>query len=145
MTIDSNLVKDILNYLKYIGTNNPILYDSNGKTYSIKSVVEIYTTVNSYDQIKALKNYLNEKYHDIHIDKTYNQIYIRRNCFKDTSVDYICSLLNDEIEEIYSIGNDKNDLEMLKKFKGYLIYNAYLKNSQLKKCNSVKQLIKKVM
>lgn len=145
MTISPDFVKEILEYLDFIGINKPILYCSDGKTHSIKNVVEISVVVNSCDQMKIIKNYLNEKYQDIHMDKTYNQISIRCSCFKDTGVDYICSLLNDKVKEIYSIGNDKNDLEMLKRFKGYLMYNAYLRDAGLKKCTSVKQLIKKVM
>ena len=77
--------------------------------------------------------------------KAYNQIFLRSKCYKDYGIEYIASILKEKPEAIYTIGNDKNDLEMLKKFKGYLIYNTYLHERSLAKCVSVKQLIKKIM
>lgn len=143
--IEENLVKSILKYLNDNIANKPILYDAFGKTYSTKKVVSISVTIDSCTRLKEIRNFLKESYDDIQIDKYHNQIFIRKKYFKDYGIDCIYSNLNQKPDMIYTIGNDKSDIEMLKRFKGYLIYNAYLRDASIKKCNSVKQLIKKIM
>lgn len=144
-SINEETLKEILKYFEMYKMQKPILYDTQGKVHSKKNVVELSAFFHSTEEFRKFRQFLLDNYPDVCIYKTYNQIFIRSNCFKDYGIDYICSVLDNKPKEIYTVGNSKKDLEMLKRFKGYLIYNSYFRDSSLEKCISVKQLIKKVM
>ena len=143
--IDEKIVKEILEYLFNNDLKDFVLCDVFGKTYSTKNVTMITFYVNSCSKLKEIRNFIYDCYLDIQVDKFYNQICIRKKCFKDFGIDCIYNSLKNKPEHIYTIGNDKTDTEMLKRFNGYLIFNAHLHDGSLRKCNSVKQLIKKVI
>lgn len=126
--------------LEGIGFYN--IYD---KTRSLKNIVELEVTVSSCTQLKVLRELILNNYPQFHVFKVNNKVFLRYKYFKSDGIAELCSNLVEKPNEIYTIGDDLNDVEMLKAYCGFLILHSKIHDASLKRCSSVKQLIKKIM
>lgn len=119
------------------------LYNHIGKTRSIKDIVEIALLVKNMENYKKMKDTISD-FNDLCIDKLYRNAFIRKNCHKDYGIDVLCNIIGN-IDNIYTIGNDKNDIEMLKKYDGYKVLLSYLHDNSIKTVSTVSTLVKKII
>jgi len=135
----------LVSSLKKLDIEGLKFYNEYDKTNNLKNIVELEVNINSSTQLKVLREMLLKQYPKFHAFKIHNCVFLRYKYFKNDGIFELCSNLTEKPSEIYTIGDDLNDLEMLKSYKGYLMMNSGIHDINLKRCPSVKHLIKKIM
>lgn len=143
--ISNTEVEELIKYLQMIDISEFILYNTLGKTGKIDNIVELELTVDLYSKLEKLCELLLTTYPDLHVFKMHKQVFLRPRYFKDYGIQVLYSLLSNKPDYIYTIGNDKNDIEMLLKFKGYLMFDACVHVAGVQRCAGVRQLVKKII
>jgi len=136
--LDNLYMKDLTLYNEYKETNyeNKLIY--------------IYVTLGSRKNINDYINYLKDKYPNLEISYNilFNTLIVRRKYNKLMAINELLGLNIIDInrEDIITIGDDKNDKEMIKYYNGYrmLISNPKLLFTTNNVATSVHKLIKKI-
>ena len=97
------------------------------------------TSINIYfdelEKFENVKKYLNDNLNNCYIEYKYPKIKIlNKDCNKVKFVDLLVSKLLLNVNDVYTIGDDINDINMIKKYNGYSLNTAI---------NEVKQISKK--
>lgn len=118
------------------------LYGMYGEINSLNDLVEIFVETKPFHSKETLF-YLLREYDNIETVSILNQTYIESIGGKSRSIEYLNEQNN--FDEIITIGDSINDLQMLKQYNGYkmLIATPHLYLHGIKTITSVKRLIKK--
>lgn len=144
--INNNIINKILN-------NNIIkkayLLNSYGEESNKENIVYLKIILNTYKDIKEYILEWKKTYPNLKIDYNiiFNSIYIRNEFNKSLGIKKLLEIENLDIEKenIITIGDGENDLEMIKDYNGYrmLISNYKLISATSNVTSSVHKLIKK--
>lgn len=142
--VDESISKELFDYLVDTKAFDRVLIDTS------ETVTEVNTArcncligvIRDREQATKVLNEILGKYSSIHG-------YISTNCLNitDISVDkangikFLINKNNWKKEDIYTIGDEVNDIEMLQEFNGFLI-NKKVNNFNLKKVSSFKEALK---
>ena len=143
--VDYLMAKDIEILLGRISslyiTSKLELYGMYGKTESLNNVIEISVRTKPFTNKEPLFNLLNE--YELSVIKVLNSYYIENIGGKSRSIKYLSEKEN--FDEIITVGDSKNDIEMLRDYNGYrmIMSSPLLYSYNLKTTSSVKSLIKK--
>lgn len=145
--INQNDFNFIYSLLKNDSTIKDInLYDFYSSTNDINNIIEFYVRFKNIKDAKFYKEYLNEIKKDIKCKTYFNTAFIGNKETKADAIEYIQKLEKINLEDIYTVGNDINDLEMLKKYNGYKLISSYPKMwfKNIKTTKEVHSLVKKI-
>jgi len=101
------------------------LYNFYDSTCDLKNIVEFYVKFKSIKDVKFYKEYLKEIRENINCKTHFHSVFIGNKKNKADAIKDIQAIENINTEDIYTIGNDTNDLEMLKKYNGYKLISSY--------------------
>lgn len=143
-----NKVKDNINL------KEKIIYSIDKKDVSIDNdIVKILFVFDSIDETLRIKEYIDTNYKDniktyISEHETHTTLEIISNLTnKSNGINIVKDIENINKENIYVIGDNYNDVEMIQEFNGYAIKNAidYVKTLTNKYYDSVSDLIKDII
>lgn len=122
------------------------LYNLYDITYEFKNILEIFLSFETKMDAIKFKKEIEESFNDIKCSLLKNKLFIGKDINKADAVSFIQRLENIHYDDVYTIGDDLNDLEMLKQFHGYKMLNSsyrmLLKNLPI--TQEVHTLIKKI-
>ena len=126
----STLSGEDLNYLYQSLKNNCDvknlkLYNFYSSTKNLKNILEIYAKFKSAEASKWYKKYLESVMPNILCYQDGKDLFISSNETKASAVCFIQEKEAIDKDNIYTIGDNKNDLEMLEKFYGYKMLFSY--------------------
>lgn len=142
--------KKFIDELNYINIKNITLYDEYEKIKSKNNLIYIYLTLNNRKDANKYLLEWRELYPDLQIDynQIFNYIIIRKKYNKVLGIKKLLDIENINIpkKNIITIGDETNDLEMIKEYDGYrmLISNPKLLFTTKNVATSVHKLIKKI-
>jgi len=142
-------VEDLLYYFNNIGEkyiHGYKLYNYYGCTNINKDIIEFVINPKLFQKIKSLIEEIQTYFPNLHINKAGNSIYIRKDCSKSDGIEKLSKVLNISRENIYTIGDWKNDYEMIRDYNGYNILFSHpsLYNVSEGTVTSVAHLVKKL-
>ena len=122
------------------------LYNFYGESYSFRDVLEVYAKFKSITSLKQFKQYMKTNLPNIKCYQTFNKLFISNNITKADAVSFIQQLNNIDNDNIYTIGDNSNDIEMLRKFNGNKMLFSYpsLWKEKIPTINEVHTLVKKI-
>ena len=143
--------KDILYYLERLRNKgyvkNIMYYNEYSKTsFSNGSIVEIEAELNQFKRTKSIINEMNEFFGYIEIQRLPDRIFIKKIKNKSDAVREIADIAGIKNRDIFTVGDAKNDFEMIRDYNGYnmLFSNPNLYRVSKGTVTSVRQLIKKI-
>lgn len=147
ISLDTEIVKNILNELdKNKFALDVDKYGDYGKVYNDEEILEFSVKFKNTRQAFIFKKYIESKIYNIKCWQFQTRLFIGSNITKLDAVHYMMNLENLTIKDVYTIGDDINDLEMLKGFNGYKMLNCrprmWLKNIPI--TQEVHSLVKKL-
>lgn len=146
--IDENFIKEINSIKENI--KDIMLYNEFGKTIEKNNLIYIYITVDNLKICKEIIEKIEVKYPNIKISYNYllKRMVIRTEFNKSLGIKKLLEKENISIskENIFTIGDESNDLEMLNDYNGYhvLLSNPNLYLNINNPISSVHKLIKKI-
>lgn len=140
--IENDRCKEIISMIDLLGLDYT-LFDSRGITRRNNDIVEIAVLVKNIENYRKIKNELSYNFSDLCIDKLYRNAFIRKDCRKDYGIEVLCNIVG-RPDNIYTVGNDTNDIEMLKKYDGYRMLFSNIHEANIKTSTTVHSLIKKI-
>ena len=81
----------------------------------------VYAVFNNLEYAKQILDYILAKYNVSGYLSTHGINIINKNVCKANGIDYIKSILKINDDDIYTIGDNINDLEMINRYNGYMI------------------------
>lgn len=115
----------------------------------IGPIVEIDARLKYFRNIKKYIECIRKTYPELEFSKVYNHVFIKEKCDKSMGIDLLLEYLDGEIkeEDVITIGDNRNDLEMLTRYDGYKILTSYpcLYGKGIKTTREVHTLVKKMM
>lgn len=115
----------------------------------IGPIVEIDARLKLFRSIKKYIECMNKKYPSLEFSKVYNHVFVKEKCDKSLGIDLLLEYLDGEVkaEDVVTVGDNRNDLEMLTKYDGYKILTSYpcLYGKGIKTTREVHTLVKKLM
>lgn len=122
------------------------LYNSYSTTDVLKNILEIYARFVNIQSAKICETDLNVILPNIHCYRENRRLFISQNITKADAVSFIQERENIDKENVYTVGDNKNDLEMLQQFNGYKMLYSYpcmwMKNIPITR--EVHTLVKKI-
>lgn len=144
-TIKEKILERTLNFLQKLPYINKIeLIDIYGnQTKELNNVIQIYIEVN-FTSIKELKR-IKQELNILQNHQLFNMCFFFNKTDKTDGIKVIQDIHDLQQEDIYTIGNDINDLSMLKEYNGYRVPYSYprIVLERLPKA-SVKKLVQKI-
>lgn len=146
-TLDNKIANIILKELEkddsviHINT-----YGDYDKVNNIEDILEFSVRFKTKRHALLFKKYIEDKLKGVRCINFENRLFIGSDITKKDAVSFIHNLENIYKEKVYTIGDDINDLEMLKEFNGYKIFNTNLRMmfNNIPITNDVYILIKKI-
>lgn len=126
---------------------NLLEYD---KERSLASIAYVIKKENISSQVLELFENLKNRYSNYQFDiYGYDELYFflvrPKGISKSTPVDYLSKILSIPKKEIYTIGDNSNDFEMIRDYNGYMIgNNEKLKSVALKKYDAFYELVQDI-
>ena len=119
-----------LNILYDIATNFPgvkdiELYSFYDSTYSFRDVLEVYIKFKNINYAKEYKKYIESILPNISCYNSLNKLFISNNITKADAVAFIQQFNNINHNNIYTVGDNTNDLEMLEQYNGHKMLFSY--------------------
>lgn len=141
---DLNFIQTSLNSEKYSAkTKNYNFYCA---TTEISNILEVSATFKNKKTAKEYKQFLEQMRSNILCYQINNRLFIGNNSSKAKAISIIQEKENISKEDIFTVGDNLNDIEMLKEFNGYKMMKSYpsmwLKNIPITK--EVHTLVKKI-
>lgn len=152
-SIDNEIKNKILNYLdldKAIYTFACSLKESR-ISLDKDNLTKIHINYGNIALALKIKKYIDENYNQyvnvFLIDEHKAIEIVSANVSKASAIDKILKIDKIDCSNIYTIGDNYNDLEMVKKYKGCAIVNSVdiIKQSAIKEYNSVADLIEELL
>lgn len=144
--IDMQAIMKTLKYFDQLGITTDIkLIDVYGQeTYNYYEVVEIFCKI----KVKNLSD-LNKIKEELSFLKSFSFLHIlilSEQIDKIDGIEYLKSRYSLDEKDIYTVGDERNDIEMLQKYNGHkmLFSNPALYNKGIKTTTSVRSLIKSI-
>lgn len=101
--------------------------------YGSKKITYINIYFEVIEKYNSIKNYIENNLHDCYVEFKYPKIKIlNSNCNKIKVIDVICNEVSLE-KNIYTIGDDINDVEMIRLYDGYTLNTANDENKKYSK------------
>lgn len=122
------------------------LYNFYGESYSFRDILEVYAKFKSITSLKQFKQYMKTNLPNIKCYQTFNKLFISNNITKADAVSFIQKLNNMDTDNVYTVGDNSNDIEMLRKFNGNKMLFSYpsLWKEKIPTINEVHTLVKKI-
>lgn len=138
-------MKKIYDSFRY-GICNTSKYNFYEHTLENENILEIKARFETNEKAQKHKDYLERNIVGIHCDIFDKNLFIGNYSSKGTAIKEIQKIENIEKNNIYTIGDDINDMEMLQEFNGYRMINSskklWFKGLPVK--TQVHKLIKKI-
>lgn len=106
-----------------------------------KEIYGIYAVFTNLKSAQLLLNQILNKYNITGYISTHGINFVAPNIDKSVAVEYIQKNMQIKNSDIYTVGDNNNDLEMIKKYNGYVVGNKL--NVGIK-VNSFKEFMKKI-
>lgn len=116
IVFEENTIKSIINILKSDDNLINIEIDE-----SITGISGIYAVFNNMEYALEKLNYILNNYNVSGYLSNHGINIINKNISKVNGVEYIKNILNIDDNDIYTVGDNINDLEMINKYNGYII------------------------
>lgn len=116
VAFEKNIIEEILKLLKK--DTNLISIEIDENVYGVSGV---YAKFNSLKYAESILNNILNKYNVDGYVSTHGINIINKNISKVTGIEYIKNILNITDDNVYTIGDNINDLEMINKYVGYFI------------------------
>lgn len=143
--------REDLNYicfelLKQYKTKKIHFFNERQETRDLNNILNICVSFNNFFEAYRLKEYLKENMQHISCDNYFFQSLIGNKYSKADAVAIIQQLENIDYNDIYTVGDNINDLDMLKRYNGYKMLSSYpcLWLEQLPVTREVHTLVKKI-
>lgn len=122
------------------------LYSFKDSIYELNNILEVYAKFKNIKATIEYKKYVETKLSNIKCDNMRNKVFISNDRTKAYAVSFIQQLNNIDLKDVYTVGDNINDIDMLEKFKGYkmLLSNPNLWFKNLQTTRKVHTLIKKI-
>ncbi len=152
--IDNNAKEDIQHEFNIIDDENTFICKCLESRVSINEndITKIHIRFNSKDEQFKSNNILNTRYKQYiksyPIIGLYNAVeIISSSTDKSIAINEIAKIENIKSNNIYTIGDSFNDLEMLETFNGFCMINSEetVKSKIINKCSSVAELIDQIL
>lgn len=140
---DNIINYSILNQENLMTIYNEILYANNvidnslygfyTSTYNLENILEVYVKFRKVKFAKKFKKYIEKRKPKLFCYIENKNLFISNNITKADAVRVIQDIENINLEDVYTIGDYKNDINMLEQFNGYKML-----------CSHPKLLLKKV-
>lgn len=126
--------------------NEIFLYDTYDQAYTINDIIEVYVNLKNVKTAKKIKNLIEDELENINCYNFKNHLFIGENKNKSNAVSFIQNLENIDLSNVYTVGDDLNDIEMLENFNGYKMSNSNIKLffKNIPTTKEVHKLIKKL-
>ena len=112
-------------------------------------IIEIDAKLKFLRSIKQYVQYMQNQYPELGFSKVFRHVFIKEKCDKSIGIDLLLEYLDGEVkaEDVITVGDNRNDLEMLTKYDGYKILTSYpcLYGKGIKTTREVHTLVKKLM
>lgn len=129
-----------------LNTHKITYYDEKNTTNNLDNCVELGISVNDIRNIYKYYKILSHFKDDMSFEFFYNKFFIKNKKNKSDGIKDLQELIDIDSKDIYTIGDNINDLEMLQQYNGYNMWfshpKLYGKTNGI--CLSVKHLIKKI-
>lgn len=127
------LIKEELDFIyKFIKKEDKLdiikLYNAYSSTVIPKDILEVLAVFETIKTAKKVKKELEKFKNELHCYQFEKSIFIGKCSTKATAIKEIEKIEDIKKEDIYTVGNDINDIEMLKEYNGYKMLNS---NKQL--------------
>ena len=149
--LNNYLKNDIAYYLEKLknkGDIKNIMYynEYDCTSFSNGSVVEIEAEFSQYKNISTIVKEIQTFFCPIEIQQFQNTIFIKKHKTKSDAVREIAYVARISLENIFTVGDSMNDLEMIRDYNGYnmLFSDPILYKVSKGTVTSVRQLIKKI-
>jgi len=103
-------------------------YNLYSHTYVLKNILEVCVKFNDLNALKKYKSFIENNLKDINCYIESNIGFIGNNITKADAVSNISEIENINCSDIYTTGDNQNDLCMLEKFNGYKVSSSTLPN-----------------
>lgn len=130
-----NVIDEIIDMLK---KDSNLIYLEIDK--SSQGISGVYCVFNSIEYAKAKLNDILSKYDVGGYVSTHGINVINKNISKVNGIEYIKNILNIDASNIYTVGDNINDLEMINKYNGYMIGS----NDHISNVTNFKEFIEKI-
>lgn len=122
------------------------LYNFYGESYSFRDILEVYAKFKWDTSSKQFKQYIESNLPNIKCYKIFNKLFISNNYTKADAVSFIQHLHNIKKEDVYTVGDNSNDIEMLREFNGNKMFFSYpcLWLEKIPATKEVHTLVKKI-
>ena len=151
--IDENIKDAIIQDLELYNQDTMFACSVLASRVSIESsnITKIHKRFETIEEAKKMNNIINNKYssHIIsYLIPSNNAIeIISAKTNKANAIDKIANIENVDKQNIFTIGDSYNDIEMIKNFNGFCVSNAEkeVKNISIKEYQSVSELINEIL
>lgn len=139
----NEIIRELRRQFPYISLD-PIMYNDKILEYQLVTEKISRELLLALEVICAKHNLC---YKTFHIETQFYVYIGRRDITKSTAIERLRQLENIRKCDIYTIGDDMNDLEMLRDFNGYTFPwgRVELKDVTIGECSSVADLVKKIV
>lgn len=133
-TVEISTDKNIISVQSRVKEENYILYSDAfqiGKIInieeidSIKNIIQINKMTNNIDKTKKVADFINDNFKEV---VAYGNIrtvdIVGKKVNKASGIAFLENKLKDKIEKIFTAGDSNNDIDMIKKYDGYVQINA---------------------
>ncbi len=124
------------------------MYNPYDVTDKNNDVIEISIKRKKLSRLKALKKEIEEYVEGVEAFGIFDYVYIKPMCSKGAAIKHILENFEDDIDksDVYTIGDNSNDLDMLQEYNGYKMLTSYpnLYFKGIKTCRHVHTLIRKI-
>lgn len=120
------------------------LYNSFGVSYNEKDIVEFEIILNKLNELNKIKEFINNNLSDFCFNKLFMNAFLRKDCHKDFGIKKLVEIIS-YIGAIYTIGNDYNDIEMLREYNGYKVLFSNIRDLDIPITPTVSTFVKKIM
>ena len=153
MIIKKHIHKELLKQLKEILENSNLItktkaFNDNGFTEELTNLIILFLYSNKIDKLYELIKDITKQYSDIKIEPNLflKRIKINIDYTKKDGAKELVDLFNWDENDIYAVGDARNDYELLKMYKGYkmLLSDPYLYFDIPGTTPSLHKLIKKI-
>lgn len=142
-------MNDLLYYIEHSCKKliyNYDLYDIFGYTNTRENIIQLSILSKLLKKKQKIVEEINNFFPNLKVNKFNYRIHIRKNCNKSDGIKEINKIFNIKEENIYTIGDWKNDYEMIRDYNGYnvLISHPSLYKVSKETVFNTAQLVKKL-
>ncbi len=142
-------IEDLLYYFEHSAKNlihGYDLYDTFGYTDKPNNIIQISILPKFLKDTSKIPEEIKMFLQNTNVNKFNYRIHVRKNCTKSDGIKEINELFNIDEDNIYTVGDWKNDYEMIRDYNGY---NVLISHPSLYKVSegtvlNVAQLVKKL-